>query len=188
LIFYKIFISGFIRDYSTFSIFPNNLNIKIQVPRVNKPGINIQILSDSEVNLRSKLKEINEIKEKDQNLQDIYNYKRIQDIKNMQNNNQAILKMKKQMEIKRNFEEIFKEVEQKTLEFEKKIFGNYSNNNTNININTNSILNKNNILQNDINLLGKSVKVFKTKNFISRNSKSVELNEKAKVIFPKINK
>ena len=175
---------------------------------MNKPGINIQILSDSEVNQRSRLKEIKEIKEKERNLQDIYIFKRIQDIKNMQNTNQAVLRMKKQMEIKRNFEEIYKEVEQKTLEIEKKMFKNDTNFNTNlntyinintntnniININTNTIPNKKHNFQNDINLLERTIKVNKTKNFIPRNSKSVEiksmsnkLNDKTKLLFPKIN-
>lgn len=96
------------------------LNKKSVLPKILKPSIKLKILSDSEAdgkaafdlerayasNVLSSSLEINE---------------KINKIRSIRGNNAMLNKIKKQMELRRNLEEILKEVEKKTAEIDRKM-------------------------------------------------------------------
>lgn len=86
---------------------------------------------------------MDEKQKEEENKKFLHDLIRIKEIKNLRNNNLAITKMKKQIDIKRNLENIYKEIERKSLIFEKKLMeSNFSPNEKNTTKFTNPKINK----------------------------------------------
>jgi len=101
-----------------------NLNKKSVLPKILKPTIKLKILSGSEADGIASYDVKNTINGFSSSLQI---KDKIDKIRSIRGNNALLNKIKKQMELRKNFEEIFKEVEKKTAEIDKKIMGNQIN-------------------------------------------------------------
>ncbi len=128
-IFFHIITSGFRRDYACFvQRLPHeeSLNNKSVLPKILKPSIKLKILSDSEADgnkTKSAFDARSNATFNGLSLSLQVNEK-INKIRSIRGNNSLLNKIKKQMELRRNFDEIFKEVETKTAEIERKMMEN----------------------------------------------------------------
>ncbi len=91
------------------------------MPKILKPGIKIKILSDSEKDGKKYFEEVDNYNNVETN--EKVNQK-INKIKSLRGNNVLISKLKKQIELRKHFEEIYKEVEKRSIEYETKFLGN----------------------------------------------------------------
>jgi len=91
------------------------------LPKILKPGIKIKILSDSEKDGKKYFEEVDNYNNVETN--EKVNQK-INKIKSLRGNNVLISKLKKQIELRKHFEEIYKEVEKRSIEYETKFLGN----------------------------------------------------------------
>lgn len=90
-----------------------------------KPGIKVKILSESEVGGKKSSNEINNLENTNSQFQfDADKLNQISKIRSLRGNNPLLHKIKKQMDLRKNFEEIYREVERKSLEYEKKLLEN----------------------------------------------------------------
>ncbi len=77
------------------------MNNKKNLPPINKPLNNTKLISESDIISKQYMERINKLKKDEENRINLYTIDKINHIKNMKKNNPAILKMKKQIELKK---------------------------------------------------------------------------------------